>query len=660
MMNYHLTRKTKMVMPDWRFCLSCCVCLFLVLPAQGQHSEDWLPITAQDLEIKDVPDDPGAAAIQLYYADFRDDVHQSEFIYKRIKVLTENGKEYANVEIEIPPHYSISDLQARTIHPDKSITEFSGKPFEKTVVKYLGEKLIARTFTLPAITAGSIVEYKYRLSWNQQFPDPVWMVQHELYTIKEDFWLRRYTGPMPTRHISDQTELSYVSSNIPAGVFPKDTGPAVELQLENIPAFKPEAYMPPEANFRSQVQFFYGGHEIESPDIFWRDIGQDWYTKTEHFIGYHEQLKKAVAGIIGNETNSEGKLRKLYARAQQTRNLSYEGDREGQERTLKPNGNVMDVFMRKYGSQNEIAELFAALARAVGFSADVLRASSRRNRIFDPKLLSENQLGAEILRVKMNGSDLFLDPGTRFCPFGLVAWTATSAPALLLDKNGGSFLIVPTASAEKSVTRRNAEVTLNSDGLLKGEITVEFKGNVALDHRLAAFATDDAGRRESLENELHSWLPAGSLVQLREVQGLESSEQPLVARFSLELADFATVADKRLIFAANLFRSPETQAFMSAGRKYPVYFPYTYEVVDKVQVHVPTGYSLETVPNGQDVKTSSTRFVTTRSTQENQLLLTRALVVNSIYFQPEQYETLRGFFSKLKDADDEQIALVGP
>lgn len=633
-------------------------CLITAVSAFGQHSEDWQPISAQDLQIKDVPDDPGAAAVQLYYAHFRDDVHQSEFIYKRIKVLTEKGKQYANVEIEVPPHYSISDLQARTVHPDKSITEFSGKPFEKTVVKYLGEKLIAKIFTLPAVTTGSIVEYKYRLSWSQQFPDPNWIVQHELYTVKEDFSLRRYTGPMPTRHISDPTELSYVSSNMPAGVFPRDTGPAVELELENIPAFKPEPFMPPEANFRAQVQFFYGGHEIESPDIFWRDVGQEWYTKAERFIGDHEQLKKAVAGIIGNETDPEKQLRKLYARAQQTRNLSYERGVEGGP--LKPNGNVVDVFFRGYGSQNEIAQLFTALARAAGFSADVVRTSSRRDRIFDPKLLSENQLGTEIVRVKMNGSDLFLDPGTRFCPFSLIAWSATSAPALVLDKNGGSFVVVPTATADKSITRRSAEAFLNIDGSLKAQVTVEFKGNEALERRLAALGTDDAGRRQSLENELQSWLPPGSLVQLREVQGWESTEEPLVAHFSVELADFATIAGKRLFFAGNLFRSPETQAFTSAQRKYPVYFPYTYEVIDKVEMHVPAGYRLETVPNGQDVKSSSTRFITTRSAREDQLLLTRALVVNSVYFQPEQYETLRNFFRKLKDADEEQIVLAGP
>ena len=644
--------------PRWVKCGVLCACVMAAMSAWAQQSEDWLPVTPQALQIKEVPEDPGAPAVQLYYADFRDDVHQSEFIYKRIKVLNEKGKKYADVEIQIPPHYGFSDLQARTIHPNGSIIEFKGKTFEKVVVRYQGELIVARIFTFPEVTIGSIVEYKYRLTWDHFFYDPVWAVQHELYTLKENFSLRRYTGPLNTRHMFDRTHLSYVTANMPAKATPKETWNGVELQVENVPAFKPEKYMPPEANFKGQVQFFYGGREIESPDAFWNEVGVDWHSKSERFIGNYQELKVAAAQIIGGETDPEHKLRKLYARAQQTRNLSYERERtrkEAKDEALKPNENVMDVFTRDYGFRNEITELFVALARAAGFQAELLRVSSREDRVFDPKLLSKNQLETEIVRVKLNNSDLFLDPGTRFCPFGLVAWNYTSVTALQLDKNGGSFVIVPTATADKNITRRNAELELSADGKLRGEVTIEFKGNQAIQHRLEALDNDDAGRKQGLEQELATWLPAGALVQLEEVQGWESSAEPLVARFAVELE--ASLTGKRLVVPANLFRSLQTDAFAASERKYPVYFPYTYEEIDKVTIRVAPGYSPEALPAGQDIKSASTRFITTRSAPAGRLVLTRALVVNSIYFQPEQYGSLRDFFYKLKAADDEQIVL---
>src|SRR5437588_8774594 len=135
--------------------LFCCLAVASLSFAQ---KEDWLPVTPQDLQVKEVPHNPGAAAIQLYYADFIDDNQNSEFFYQRIKILTDKGMSYADVELPVYPQHSISDLKARTVHPDGKIIEFTGKPFEKTIIKGKGIKFLAKIFTLPEVTIGSIAE----------------------------------------------------------------------------------------------------------------------------------------------------------------------------------------------------------------------------------------------------------------------------------------------------------------------------------------------------------------------------------------------------------------------------------------------------------------------------------------------------------------------
>src|SRR5947207_10113531 len=292
--------------------------------------------------------------------------------------------------------------------------------------------------------------------------------------------------------------------------------------------------MLPESNFKWEVRFFYGGREMASPEIFWRDAGKDSYEKAERFIGNHHELKTPAAALVAAESTPEAQLRKLYARAQQIRNLSYERARsrvEDRKEELKPNENVMDVWSHGYGLRDQIAELFTALARAAGFKAELLRASSRANRVFDMKLLSEKQLESEIVRVNLNGSDLFLDPGTKFCPFGLVAWPYTSVPALYLARDKSNSIVVPTATADKSIVRRTAKMLLDREGTLRGEVVVEFKGNEALRHRLDALETDDAGRNGELEDELLGWLPPSAAIRFKDAAGWDSAEDPLVARF---------------------------------------------------------------------------------------------------------------------------------
>jgi len=642
----------------------CTLAFFLctLYSASPGQREDWLPVTALDWQTKDVPGDAGAPAIQLYYADFRDDSRQHQFIYSRVKVLTEQGRRFADMEIPVPPHAYLTELKARTLHADGSIVEFRGRPFERIVRQTLDSKTVVESFTFPAVTAGSILEYKYSYSWDKYLADKIWEIQHELYTVKESFSIRPFTGPLNgTKHFEDEVQLSYVYSNLPEGVKPKDTGALVELEVERIPAFKPEESMPPPDNYRALVRFFYGGREISSPDAFWQDHARDWFSETERFVGSHPEIRKTATEAVESETDPEKKLRKLYARAQEVRNLSFERPRtrsEGRAEDLHPNRNAADVAIHGYGSANDIARFFVALARSSGFETDILRASSRKDFVFDANFLSAGQLETELAVVKVDGKDIFLDPGTRFCPFGLVHWTHTSVPALKLNRTGGMFVVVPTPAADKSIRRRSVTATLKNDGTLAGEITLDLKGGSALQSRLEALETDEAGKLTILEDALGDWQTGPVKLNLRDTDGWDLSETSLLAHFTFEIPEYAKPSGKRLLMPAALFHTKPDTAFAHAERKYPVYFPYTFEEIDKVDIQLPDGFYPDTLPASRDEKLESARFITQRTEQNGHVVLSRALVVNSIYFPPENYRQLKGFFDRLRLADEEQSILI--
>ena len=46
------------------------VVLFASLAFADNKKEDWLTLTPREMQMKEVPGDPGASAVQLYYADF--------------------------------------------------------------------------------------------------------------------------------------------------------------------------------------------------------------------------------------------------------------------------------------------------------------------------------------------------------------------------------------------------------------------------------------------------------------------------------------------------------------------------------------------------------------------------------------------------------------
>src|ERR1700746_2679672 len=83
--------------------------------------------------------------------------------YARIKILTEEGRKYGDVAIRFDENQeSISAIEARTTHPDGSIVKFDGKVYDTPIMKGHGLRYMAKTFTIPDVQLGSIIEYRYR------------------------------------------------------------------------------------------------------------------------------------------------------------------------------------------------------------------------------------------------------------------------------------------------------------------------------------------------------------------------------------------------------------------------------------------------------------------------------------------------------------------
>ena len=202
-------------------------------------------------------------------------------------------------------------------------------------------------------------------------------------------------------------------------------------------------------------------------------------------------------------------------------------------------------------------------------------------------------------------------------------------------------------------------MTLDGSGNLKGTILVKFEGGEALEHRLDALFTDDAGKKKDLEDELQGWLPTGATVKLATVEGWEVSGNPLVATFEVEMPSYASAAGKRLLVPAYLFQARQMDAFKHVDRKFPVYFPYAFTEADRIDIKVPSGYTLETVPQRQSVRLSYAAYENLVQFDGKQLDTQRVLQVNGIFFRVELYPEMKDFFGKVQTGDEQQAVLTG-
>ena len=621
--------------------------------ASWSAADDWLPINSADLSAKDSAEKPGAHAIYLYREDIRDDTQSRDDIYERIKIFTEEGKKYGDIELPFYREvYSITNVRARTIRPDGSIVEWNGKLLDKTIVKSHGYKVQAKTFSLPEVEPGCIIEYKYRQSLNTDvLYNDTWEVQRELFTKQAKFAI----------HPSGLYALMWVIYGVPA-TNPVDRGKdgIIRLDIQNVPALDKEDYMPPEEVLRARVDFFYTEHGTTDPDKFWKEAGKGWFESSERFIGRHKAIGEEVARSVAADDPPEAKLRKLYARVQMIRNTSFEREKTAQEvkrESQKMNDNVEDVLKHGVGDGVEIDYLFCALARAAGFDASVVRVSTRNIHFFSKTMLETRQLNDVVISVKLGEKDVYLDPGNPHAPFGLLPWSETGVAGLKLDKQGGQFVSTTAGGANDAVTRRVAKLAMGDDGLTEGKLTVTYVGQEALYRRFDANENDDAERKKSLIDEVKGWVPAGATVELTNSPDWSGPDSPLVAEFNVKTRAWGTQTGRRLLLSQSFFANPIARQFDHPSRSYPVYFDYPYTFSDDVTLQLPLALRVTNVPAPQDRTNGLGFYQISSENQGASLHLARKMGVTGLLYPVESYGAIRNFFNQVKAGDEQQVVL---
>ena len=153
-----------------------------------------------ELSMTSEPAVPGASAIILYRQVDRDDGkggHEDE--YRRIEIFTDEGRKYADIEIPfVKEVFEVGDIHARSIAPDGTITNYEGKPLEKTIIKAKGLRILAKVLTLPNVQKGSIVEFYYRTNFRSDYAIYIgshWILSEELFTKDARFSLKSYNPP---------------------------------------------------------------------------------------------------------------------------------------------------------------------------------------------------------------------------------------------------------------------------------------------------------------------------------------------------------------------------------------------------------------------------------------------------------------------------------
>lgn len=366
-----------------------------------------------------------------------------------------------------------------------------------------------------------------------------------------------------------------------------------------------------------------------------------------------------VAQSTEPSDSAEVKLRKLYTRVQAIRNLAYEDHttEEWKREKLKKNNNVEDVLSHNYGYSREINDVFIGLVRAAGYEANQILLAPRDERRFMPDLQDVSELDDDIVHVKANGHEFFLDPAAKFYPFGLLPWDETGVPGLLVNKDGGNFIQVPAPKSSDAVLERHASLQLQTDGSLSGTLEVDFTGIHASIEREQERADDEMARKKDIADTVKYWLPSTAKFEITKMSGWDGSG-PLVVTGTVTIPGFASSVGHRILLPFTPFVAPEPRSFESASRVNVIYFHYPYQQRDDIVVKLPPGYSLESIPHEiPGMSQGAIQYTIAASAQSGTLEVKRNLDVEGFLYGVSSYPEIRNLFQMVRTGDNEQAVL---
>ena len=659
---------------SWRLFVLC----FSIVPVLAEaQDKDWRPISPDELAAKAPVVEPNADAEAMFW-EVRIDDSSSEGMtmqhYVRVKVFTERGREkYSKFDIPFTRSMKIRDLAARVTRADGSVAEIKKEDiFEREIVKAGGVKIKAKSFAVPNIEPGVIVEYRYREvigdgagAKGMRLP-----FQRDIPVQNISYYYKPYNSQEPRYHSYNFTDTKFV----------KDQKGYWLATRKNVPSFREEPRMPPEDMVRpwmlltganatltgaSAFSITFTVKDPSNPSGYWAAVGADYIPIVKLMTKSSGDIKKALPEIIAGAATPEEKLRKIYEFCQtQIKNTTFDATLTDEDRAKLPRtDSISEVLKRRSTSSQYVDMLFAALVSAAGFETRLAVTGNRSEMFFHPDMTNENLLHPAAIAVKVGEGWKYFNPGLPFLPYGMLVWYEENTWALLVGEKDVIWERTPLSSHEKSAVRRGGTFHLLEDGTLEGDVKVEYVGHPALVYRMANYDDSANKREENLRDELKGRFSTAEISEVK-IENMLDPAKPLLHQYKIRIPAYSQKTGKRLFLQPGFFEYGAEAPFSSATRKYDIFFRYPWSESDKLVFQLPAGFQLDSAdspaPVNDSNKIGSLEIKMSIDNGKNALIYDRQFYFgggNNTLFPSAAYPAVKALFDLFQKAETHTVTL---
>ena len=648
-------------------CLTVC-CLILTATASSVFADEWKPIDPATLALKAsvVEKDADAEAIfwEVHLTDELDGDTPRTVMnhYIRIKIFSERGREsQSKIDIPFLSNWRVTGIAARTIKPDGSIVELKKEDvFERIIKKENRLSIKAKSFAMPGVEPGSIIEYRWKEIKNDRLANYIRLYFQRDVPVQ---FVKYYIKPFV--HADFPFSMRAQPFNGNTTPFTKESDGSYSVRMSNVPAFREEPRMPPEDAVRPWMLIYYSEDTKLNGEKYWKEFGKKVYDKNKSRMKVSDEVKQTAATVIAGASTPEEKLEKLFEFCRfkiKNTNDDASGMTTEERAKLKENKSPADTLKRGMGTGNDIDMLFASLAIASGFDARVVSLSDRSDTFFDRGFPDDYFLRAYDIAVKVGEQWQFYDPASTYVPLGMLRWQEEAQQALLSDPKEPVWLRTPLSAPEKSKMKRTAHLTLSADGTLEGDARVEYSGHLAVYRKEWDDDDSPAQREETLRKSVTSQMSTAELSDIK-IENVTEPIKPYVYAYHIRVPGYAQRTGKRLFVQPAFFQHGIAPLFSASTRKYDIYFSHPWSEEDDVTIEMPAGYALDNAdaPAPITVGQVTAYKPTIGVTKDGKSLIYKRIFFfgggGTILFPVKTYTDLKGLFDAINKEDNHTITL---
>lgn len=630
--------------------------------------------------------DANAAVLYRDFDTFYDFDSKTGFIlltevHERIKIYNKDGFDWATKEISYYKKGAGDKVEVNSIKGETYYMENGKLKSEKLDKDAIFDEEVSRyrgkiKFTMPSVSEGCVIEYRYTKkspfladigNVELQFEIPIDKLQVRV-VIPEFFMFQKYVNPRSNinyKITEESSEFHYTTQQIERkgetqfGAVTHDmsvskvnyTQNIYKVEKENIPALKSENYVDYLGNYQAFLAWElmytkFPNSAVENYSQTWDGVVSKIYqsssfgSELNRSNYFEDDVNTAISGI----SNPQEKIFKIFNLVKQkvkwNNYVGYYTDKGTKAAYKEGSGNTADINL-----------MLVAMLRFANLDSNPVLVSTINNGV--PMFPTQDGFNYVIAQVKVGDSEVLLDASDPVAYPNLLPKIARNWQGRLVRKDGSSEwvnLMPNMVSDNKTVLN----LKFNDEMAIEGKVTNILNGYFAKAYRSDYLGLSAGDYLKILEEN------KGNIeINNVDTQNAKQAGQEITETYDFTLQNAMEMIGNKIYLKPLIFLANSENPFKADKRQYPIFFNYPSNITKTVNMFIPDGYELESMPESSIVSLNDQdgiyKFVVSQNGKF--LRITSELQLNNIVYSPTDYNAVKDFYNNMVLKNSEAIVL---